>query len=349
MKPTIVLMLLLLYKTIKTEDITVTNVNNLLLPINLGTSNLIYTKHTFIYYIDLEFIHKQINNLKQYYYNLRNNLSQANATNPISYHNLAEQSLSRTEILINTLDKKSENIYPHLRLKRGLINNAVGKIDKWLFGTLDSDDEERYNNAINVLQQNQKQIIHEVNLQISLHKKLIDHYNKSITTLWDNQWKLFDNIEKFHISIENKIITLNYFITFQSTIAQINLDCQSLITLIDNIENAITFSKLNTIHSSVISSQEILEMIKYLSTIYNKEQIPKFNNILTYYLFLGSQVTFSKSKIIFATHVPILKPKTYEFFHLYPVIQNHTIFIPPQPYLSEVKKKLLSSKKNAPN
>lgn len=89
---------------------------------------------------------------------------------------------------MNMVKIKLENIKPHIREKRGLFN-GLGKINKWIFGNLDSDDEIRYNNAIEILEKNQKLLIHETNLQISLHKKLIGHYNKSITILSSNQQK----------------------------------------------------------------------------------------------------------------------------------------------------------------
>ncbi|XP_057660730.1 uncharacterized protein LOC130896567 [Diorhabda carinulata] len=90
--------------------------------------------------------------------------------------------LIRTGYLSNIIKKKFENLNPHIRNRRGLLN-GVSKIYKWLFGNLDSDDEIKYDNAITLLQQNQKNIIHETSLQISLYKKLIN----KIKTLNKNQ------------------------------------------------------------------------------------------------------------------------------------------------------------------
>ena len=49
---------------------------------------------------------------------------------------------------------------------------------------------------------------------------------------------------------------------------------------------------------------------------------------------MGTQVTFTSTKVIFAIHVPISKPQTYTFHHLFPVIQNTQIIIPKYPYLA---------------
>jgi hypothetical protein len=245
------------------DDISLTPLENPLFPILLGTSRLIYTKHTFIHYLDLGEVVRQVEVLENNFLIVRNHIPDINATNPISYQGLAENMLQRTEYLVKLLERKLENIHPHIRTRRGLID-GLGKVNKWLFGNLDSEDGVRYDNAIEILEQNQKQLIHETNLQMSLYKKLIDHYNKSLTTLWQNQQKLQFNLEKFQASIENEINNLDKYITFQGIISQINLDCQNMIEFIDNIENAIVFSKLNSIHNAIISSQEIQEMISYL-------------------------------------------------------------------------------------
>ncbi|XP_056641536.1 uncharacterized protein LOC130448273 [Diorhabda sublineata] len=290
---------------------------------------------------------KQIDSLVTHFNYIKNSITTVTTTNSISYHALAQNMLIRTEYLINTVQKKFENLNPHIRNRRGLLN-GVGKINKWLFGNLDSDDEIKYDNAITLLQQNQKNIIHETNLQISLYKKLIDHYNKSITTLNKNQANFNNGLQLFSASVYNKIETLESYLTFQGMLYQINLDCQSTITFIDNIENAVVFSKLNSVHTSIISSYEILDIIQHLEKLYSEKQIPKFSNILTYYQFLGTQVSIIDSKLVFAIHVPILISETFEFYHLFPIIQNNKMYTPKFPYLARTQNETQSEKEECP-
>lgn len=329
------------------EDIQITKLENLLLPIQLGNARLVYSKHTFLHYVDLSTLVKQIDSLVQHFRIVLGSITQVNVTNPVSYHGLSQSMLTRTEYLINIIQKKFNNLNPHIRNKRGLIN-GIGKLNKWLFGNLDSDDENKYNQAISLLQKNQKNLIDETNLQISLYKKLIDHYNKSITILSKNQEKFNNDLEKFSASVYNKIETLESYLSFQGVLSELNLDCQATITFIDNLENAIVFSKLNSLHSSIVSSSEIIDMINHLHGIYDENQIPKFKNILTYYQFLGTQVSISDSKLIFAVHIPIFKPETFEFYHLYPIIQNHKIYTPTFPYLAREQKETQFEKEECP-
>lgn len=329
-------------------DILQTILKNPILPIQLGHAKIIYTKHTFLHYLDLEPIILQLENIEKYFLKIKNSFISENPNNPISYQGLTENGLLRTNFLIQTTQDKLENLHPHMRNKRGLIN-IVGKANKWLFGTLDADDGKRYDQAILKLQQNQKNTIKELNLQMSLSKNLIDNYNKTISILSSNQKTLEHSLNTFQAVVQTSINNLNSYITFQGILSQINLDCQNIITFMDNLEDAIMFAKLNTLHNSIISSLELKQIIDYLKTIYSENQIPKFENILSYYQIFGTQVTFSKTKLIFAIHVPIIKPETFTFYHLYPVIQNNKVIIPKYPYLAQTFKEVQFEENTCPS
>lgn len=76
--------------------------------------------------------------------------------------------------------------------------------------------------------------------------------------------------------------------------------------------------------------------MNYLVKLYSPSEVPKFKNILSYQI-LGTQVSFSTDKVIFAIHVPILRPDTLSFVHIFPIIQDQTIFIPRYPYLAHTQ------------
>lgn len=351
MKLTILLLLPLLQTGTTNSDesdIHITTLKNPILPIQLGNAKIIYNKHTFLHFIDLEPIINQLKNIQNYFSKIKSKFYFSNATNPISYQGLSEGILLRTEFLIQTTQEKLNNLHPHIRSKRGLIN-IVGKANKWLFGTLDSDDEKRYNQAILNLQLNQKDILKELNLQTSLSKNLIDSYNKTITTLNSNQKKLEHSVKILQESVYSTINNNNHYISFQGVLYQVNLDCQNLITFIDNLEDAIMFAKLNILHNSILSSLELKQMINYVTNIYSESQIPKFKNVLSYYQFLGTQVTFSDTKLIFAIHIPIIRSETFTFYHLYPIIQNNKIFIPKYPYLAQKNKEIQFEESTCPS
>ena len=107
----------------------------------------------------------------------------------------------------------------------------------------------------------------------------------------------------------------------------------SFITFLDNLENAVTFAKLGTLHTSIILVSQLEQTFLNLSTLYGEDKVLLFKNFENYYQLAGLQVNFVKYKIIFAIHLAIFLKNIFEIFHLYPIPINHTIFIPNSSYL----------------
>lgn len=87
--------------------------------------------------------------------------------------------LNQVSYLIIEASTKLSNIQPHNRSKRELLN-IVGKASKWLFGTLDSEDAEKYDKAILTLRHNENSYRKELSMQMSLTKQLIESYNSTV-------------------------------------------------------------------------------------------------------------------------------------------------------------------------
>lgn len=66
-------------------------------------------------------------------------------------------------------------------------------------------------------------------------------------------------------------------------IHQIIFDYQYITNFIDSIKNAILFSKISTLHNSIILSPELQDIMKYLETIFSENEVLNFDNILSYY------------------------------------------------------------------
>ena len=202
--------------------------------------------------------------------------------------------LNNAKYLISQIKVKLNNLNPNNRPKRGLIN-VGGKITKWLFGTLDSDDGEKYTKAINELHNNQNSHKREINLQISLTKQLIDNYNNTVTLLAKNQEHIKNHINIFESNLNQSAMDVTTVLKVQNTLLQIILNCQSFITFLDNLENAVTFAKLGTLHTSIILVSQLEQTFLNLSTLYGEDKVLLFKNLENYY-----QVNFVKDKIIFA-------------------------------------------------
>lgn len=319
--------------TAHSDDIKITPLKAPLFPYHLGNARIAYNKHTFVHYVELKPIIEQVSNIQHFYNTIASTLNKTHSDKPaFSHYNSLSNLLNHVRYLILEVKDKLNNILPHSRSKRGLLN-FVGVASKWLFGTLDSDDAEKYDNAISELQNKQNSFVREVTMQISLTKRLIDNYNATITLLSTNQNLIKQRLEYFEHNMNKTIENIGAFLRAENTLDQIILNCQNLITFLNNLENAIAFAKLNILHTSVISASELELMIAYLTKVYNEDHVAQFKNLISYYQVAGTQVIYLSNKIMFAIHLPILLKEKFEKYHLFPIPFNNTAIIPSHPYL----------------
>lgn len=115
---------------------------------------------------------------------------------------------------------------------------------------------------------------------------------------------------------------------------QIFLNSNVIITFLDNLENAITFSKLGTIHPDILSSEHLKQLLNELSNYYDKSRILNLN-LNSWYSIIKTNCYFHENKIIFAIEIPIVHPNNFQYFHLFPIpTENSTLIIPFKPYLA---------------
>ncbi|XP_030762240.1 uncharacterized protein LOC115887060 [Sitophilus oryzae] len=88
-------------------------------------------------------------------------------------------------------------------------------------------------------------------------------------------------------------------------------------------------------HSSLITHEELKELLYNMSNIYNEEQLPfKNKDFLDYYKVVETNTFFYENKIIFSLNFPLIHPHPLEYYHLYSIPNvNQTIIIPPSNYL----------------
>lgn len=149
-------------------------------------------EHTFIHYYELDKIRDSIESLES---NLLAYSNYLGTTDPKYFRNflVSNQALQDKFTLItkkyNSLSTSS------LRYKRGLIN-GLGSVIKSITGNLDHDDAVSYTRAISILQKNQEHLRSSFIRGISLNQHLIQSYNLTISTIVNNQYKIFTQINE---------------------------------------------------------------------------------------------------------------------------------------------------------
>lgn len=210
------------------------------------------------------------------------------------------------------------------RTKRGLID-AGGSILKTLFGTLDSGDAEKFNDAINEVQSDENKLAHLMKDNIHVIKSTITTFNSTISRVKENEIRLNHNlniIEKSFEQISNSNEKLEIKTRLNSMANAIESIMMTLSFDIDDINNAILFSKLNILHPTVLNPYQL-----YTELEQNKNKLPKhcdlpvslslqnvhelidISRLISYYQF---------NKVVIILKIPLVIPQTYNLYNTVP-------------------------------
>lgn len=289
----------------------------MLLPINLGNAYIVDDYNTAFYHVNLTLIENSITQLNQTFSKVTYEESIFEST----FHHLGSLTSFKTsnvKSLIHEIFGELHKITYHKRSKRGLFN-FVGSIQKYLFGTMDSNDQIKYDSYIQTLKENQEINNNNIKQQNELLRQVTDSFHTELTKISRNQILIKDTIDKF-MSTDNhpftKVLAVNIILD------NIILQCEKLKSLIDHIQIAINFAQANIMHLAILKTNE-LELI--LNKIPNENKIP-FDNMNNYYETMYTNVLIEKDLIIFTIKTPVIRPSPYLLYKVYPIPeQNLTI------------------------
>uniref|UniRef100_A0A6P7HAB5 Uncharacterized protein LOC114348192 n=1 Tax=Diabrotica virgifera virgifera TaxID=50390 RepID=A0A6P7HAB5_DIAVI len=105
--------------------------------------------------------------------------------------------------------------------------------------------------------------------------------------------------------------------------------CIFLENYLNDILNATTFSRLQILHSSIISPNDLLDSLKIISQSLQNNVLPLpicTSNIAQYIDIIKLQAYQLDSKIVFVLEIPLVDPEIYTLYHLYsiPILDNQT-------------------------
>lgn len=299
----------------------------------MGAAKIKYKTHTFIHYYDLEPIRNEIKTLKRQYENvtlaIKDGLSHPyffeldNFNKALSYQ-------------LNSAEQKFNSLNPTGRVKRGLIN-GLGTIIKSISGNLDANDAAHYDQAISDLENNQKEIVKKLNKEISLTTEIIENFNRTVTLIKNNQEVITSGLNKIRTELNKFIFQFNDYLETRNVLDQLSLILNIILQLLSDIENAITFARLGTLHNSIVKIDELESILQTILKYYSADQLifsHVSNNTHRYYDLLEVEAYYSGTKIVFVIHFPIVHPETFSYYHLYSIpTQNLTTIIPKDTYL----------------
>lgn len=294
----------------------VEKLKNPLLPINLGNSYIVNNYHHVYYHINLTNMETSIlvtkTTLLSVIDKLKNQTTNLDGLLTIRANNLLDQTNSIEQFI---------NHYTTKRHRRGLLN-IIGKTHKYLYGTLDADDGERYDKYIKTLRNNQDILQKGISNTQTILKKLTQDIDSQLTDINQNQKKIQQKINDLIAISETTIHIILLIDNIENNIHILN-------EIRNNIQTAINFAEINIMHHSILEYEELRRIITHLK---NQERIP-FDNIIKYYEVAHVDVTIKNNLIIFYIAIPLIINKPYVMYQNYPIPINNHIMILKNPYI----------------
>lgn len=308
-----------------------------ILPVRLGNVQNIADYWSFIQIFDISEIIKEFIKLQQDFHKLENSMK--NETTYITEFYNSFSSIKTYKIRITNQLSQLNPKYNINREKRGLIN-GLGSIIKSLTGNLDEEDAERYDRAINHLINNQNKMKSIVKEQISILHESTQDFKQIATNLTHNQKVLENRIAIIQESI-TKLTTYNFhFALIQATFSQMLVSFQIIYDTLEKLETAITFSKLNIFHNSIVEPRKLLKAIQSISKEIKGNKLPfstTLENILKFEKILEIKSYIKENQVVFIIDVPIVEKENYAYYHLYglptPSNSDFKMIIPRSKYL----------------
>ncbi|KAL0860680.1 hypothetical protein ABMA27_010024 [Loxostege sticticalis] len=317
----------------KAKDLPRLNVQRLdpnpgIAPIRIGTATREIDHWSIVKTLDLELIENQVErNIEEY-----NRIKTLAFKETETRRELMGLTVQIQSILNLTKDRLSQ-IVPTYRSKRGLLN-PLGSLIKVISGNLDNEDAIRYNQEIKKLQNKE----HSVENKISLIKVAVEKLVNVSNDMNLNLNHINFNNHRLSNIINNQTIIFSSF-RLMNSMFQIFNNFRTLYQVIYEIETAIAFSKLHTLHKFILNTTELfnilLEVEKHANLMYKVNE----NNLINLEQSITMKTYLDHKKLVFILDVPLVENNTYNYYKVMPIpIYNpstnitHAI-IPQYPFL----------------
>lgn len=211
------------------------------------------------------------------------------------------------------------NIYGQsTRNKRGLIN-GLGSIFKAITGNLDANDGEHFENLIQQLGSNQVKLQKQILATHSLSKTLIQKFNESLNEIYHHEELIGSNLEVIQTFINKQTVNEGIQVIKDVTLQLINI-YQIINQKLQDIENSITFSKLGTLHSSIVTQKDLLLELRQFRIKQN--QLPfelTIENIHLMEKIIKMSSYIYNNRITYILTIPVYYATDFDYFQFVPI------------------------------
>lgn len=304
-----------------------------LLPVKEGTAVVSYDKWTIIRVLDLNMLSDDLTfNIAKY--SDLNNLIDINYNE--SYIKLVFSNFkSQLEYIMNQTINRYKQLVPSYRIKRGILN-PIGSLIKIITGNLDSEDAKRYDQLIENIKLKQT----AVNKKVTLISEIVEGFSNITKAIHRNVIQLDKKLKEIQNDLVNvqRETNLNFLSNLIiDTYSLILHNFQTISVKINDIETAVAFSKLETLHQSIIESDDLLATLENIEK--TEKLVFKVNqeNLVKIEQSISIKAFFKENQLTFLLEIPLITKEVYMYYKLYPLPITHNlktyIILPKYPYL----------------
>lgn len=232
------------------------------------------------------------------------------------------------------------------RQKRALLN-IIGSVMKTLFGTLDYNDAEYYNQAIKNAESNENNLLKLLQEQVHVVKTTITNFNNTIIKLDENKGIFNKNLEiisNYTLETNKKYFSLELKQKIEEHFALLSFYITELQNEYSTLTNAILFAKSNNLHPFIITPQQLIEELsKTITHVPSNANYPlplNSENSHKYLEIASIKYRYFEDKIIFVISIPLINNMQYFLYKPIPLPINHpnfnqlTFILPSMNYLA---------------
>ncbi|XP_052740301.1 uncharacterized protein LOC128198508 [Bicyclus anynana] len=301
-----------------------------ILPVKEGQAYITYDNWTYIKILDLGLLKEDLDYNVRMYEHLNINLLKyfGNETHFSDISNVKTQ----TDHFLNITVEKCRQLIPISRTKRGILN-PLGSLIKIITGNLDNSDAMRYDELITTFKTRQERL----SRKMTIVSEMVESFVNMTGISKNNLIQLDKEISDIKLWIDNtkRVLSSTRLIhTFHLFLHNF----QTIYIKIDEIETAIAFSKLKTLHQSVINTDELYNL---LSDIAKTDQLVypvNLENLLKIEQSIELKAYSKNNQVTFILDIPLVKKYLFNYFRMIPLpvtnpFNQTSLIIPKAPYL----------------
>ena len=226
----------------------------------------------------------------------------------------------------NFAEYQSLSVNGH-RSQRSLIP-IIGQLMSTLFGTVSENDLENINRNIKALAGNQKQIIHDLDVSLSvlnLTRMQVSENRRSIMDLiivvQKLDRKIFDLQQVFSVKFVRLEQFVHTYLQFQMILDEIKQTTQDAVFYLESLKSELNMLSMQHLSTNTISPKDLKELlIEVESKLPNNYELPRNprKDIWYFYKTLTSITYLEDNEIRIVLKIPLINTKEeYEVYRIY--------------------------------